>query len=264
MSLGPSQPDRALDSPGSQAYDESFAEGPSFLSDMPSATSDDAISEPDSLADASPAEVEARAVAFLNEAQTSSGVINQLNKLSTNSLQQAGGLDPFNLPRKQPTTDQAKHEAHKDALAFLRRCLAAVDDTSWQYYTPPPFDPPHALGPKARTEETDGLRARDEDWPDSAFNLASYPTPPGAEPNERLVEPGVDEGEWDAEDGKVPKRVDMEQSGMGFGDSGVDGFEVGRFERGGYDGGGEARLGEATSWGARSSLVRRVSELGMK
>lgn len=261
MSLPPSQADYALDSPPlDHDYQGSFAdhegEGPSFISDIPSATSDDAHSEPDSLADASAEEVEARALAFLNQPQSSSTHITSLNKLSQASLAQAGAIDPFTLPRKPPTSDVAKQDAHADALAFLRRCLAAVDETSWQFHTPAPFDPPQALGPKARREETDGLAGQDEGWADSAFNLASYPTPAGAEVGEQLLEQAVDEGEWDAEDGEVPEGVTMEESGFGFGEGAGEGYDDVRV--------GTGLGGGATSWGVHGHLERRVSQLGMK
>lgn len=264
MSLPPSHPSHPGSPSHSHLYDDDFShqEGHSFLSDLPSATSDDAHSEPDSLADASPEQVQDRALAFLTQSPKSSQLLNKLNPLSQSSLAQAGALDPFtDIPRKQPTTEQAKQDAHADAVAFLRKCLAAVDETSWQYHTPAPFDPPQSLGPKAQREDTDGLAGQDDDWPDSGFNLASYPTPPGAEPREQLVEgAGGAEGGWADDDGEVPQRVTMEEGGNRFGESGVDGFDRTQPQA---SGGAEATFGGATSWGARGSLVRRVSELGM-
>lgn len=143
------------------------------MSEEPSGLSNQSASlqHQDSLLDASPEQVEARALELL-----------ALDSLNTSTLNQPQ-LSALDLPRPLPPASappEVHQAAQQAAVAFLRTQLQQADDTDWQFSTPAVFGPPRVLDPRAAPGSNDD----DEDgtagcarWMDSAFNLESYGQP---------------------------------------------------------------------------------------
>jgi hypothetical protein len=167
----------------SQIYSESLPDEPSFLSEEPSGLSNDSASlqHQDSLLDASPEQVEARALELL-----------ALDSNNTSTLNQPQ-LSALDLPRPLPPASappEVQQAAQQAAVAFLRTQLQQADDTDWQFSTPAVFGPPRVLDPRAsgsNDDEDDGT-AGCARWMDSAFNLESYGQPKLSEEDEAPVE----------------------------------------------------------------------------
>lgn len=236
-------------SPSSRVYTSpSQPEHTSLLSSSPlSHTSSSRTPDsPDSLHSASPSEVERRALSFLSAPAHPSLL---LDPHSSAALREAGAIDALELPRRAPVGEGARKEAELAAVEFLRRALEGVEETSWMYHTPAPFDQPKPLstkGSRAHEPMDDGLPQRDEHWADRAFNLAAYPDPTGAMTgvvSEVVQHEG--EGEWDDDDG--------EQAGDDSLDNTFD-------QVGGTEAGGAVRPRRIAG---RTGLVRGVSDLAV-
>lgn len=167
----------------SQIYSESLPDNPSFLSEDPSGLPDESASlqHQDSLLDASPEQVEARALELLAL---------DSNKSSTLIQPQLSALD---LPRPLPPASappEVQQAAQQAAVAFLRTQLQQADDTEWQFSTPAVFGPPRVLDPRAQSsnDDDDEGTAGCARWMDSAFNLESYGHPDLVEEEELPVE----------------------------------------------------------------------------
>ncbi|GAA5843205.1 hypothetical protein JCM11251_001681 [Rhodosporidiobolus azoricus] len=122
---------------------------------------------PDSLADASYSEVEARALDFLASSPP-----------STEPSALPAAFDALDdLPRKLPTLPADQLEGHLKAVEFLRRRLDDAEGDDWMYRTPAVFDAPatvEAKGSSTRSEAEDEMLGEPLTWTDRAFNLERY------------------------------------------------------------------------------------------
>jgi hypothetical protein len=113
--------------------------------------------EEDSLIDATPAEVEARALALIAN--------NPAVKATDTSTSYYIPIDPLDdLPRKFPpgtapakdlidsntASSEPMQAAQASAIAFLRQCLEKADETDWMYTTPAVFAAPKLLNAERR------------------------------------------------------------------------------------------------------------------
>ncbi|KAL8286385.1 hypothetical protein RQP46_004402 [Phenoliferia psychrophenolica] len=133
----------------------------------------------DSLVDASPAEVEARALEFLHD-DTAPHPLSSLLHSSASTAEAEARLaalgppiGPKDLPRKIPKSREQQEEQQGYAVAFLRKCVDEVDDSDWMFKTPPVFGAPEALdargGDAMQNDNGDGTT-----WLDTAFNMESF------------------------------------------------------------------------------------------
>jgi hypothetical protein len=165
---GSLSPPPSTASPSSQIYSESLADDPSFLSEDPSTASSSALdhADADSLVDASPEEVEARALELLT--------LDSAADLS-HTADEGSKVTISDIPRCLPVTTEGRNDGQANAVAFLRKCVQEAEDTDWMFNrTPAVFGPPRVLDPRAAygqgEEDGSGLAH----WLDTAFNLESY------------------------------------------------------------------------------------------
>ncbi|ORY79304.1 hypothetical protein BCR35DRAFT_304710 [Leucosporidium creatinivorum] len=166
----------------SQIYSESLGDEPSFLDQDQSGSglsnTSTSLEHQDSLLDASPEQVEARALELL-----------QLDCHNPTTPQ----LSALDLPRPLPPASappEVQQAAQQAAVTFLRTQLQQADDTDWQFSTPAVFGPPRILDPRAsgsNDDEDDGT-ASCARWMDSAFNLESYGQPELGEEHEEELQ----------------------------------------------------------------------------
>lgn len=231
-STGPSSPPASQASghrSPSQIYSEVSIEDPSFLSEDPSNTSS-APDDVDSLAGASPTEVEERALELLAH--------------DTDDESPLPRFSAADIPRRLPAGSQEK-EARDGAVAFLRKCVKDAESTDWMFETPEVFGPPVALD--TRRGEGGG---KGTVWLDEAFNIESYGSE--SDGSEYPVFFGDDDGGTSV----GLEFMDLAPSGMASGIGGIPFLRDGEEERagGGFGGGGRSRTG---------GLVRRVSEMAV-
>lgn len=172
-STAPSLSPRATtSSPAPSPADASDSEAPSFVSE-PSNTSTDQ-GDTDSLIDASPAEVEARALEFLHDDLAPHPLAAQM--LGAAEAQDALGprITAADLPRRIPKGAEQQDEQQQHAVAFLRKCVDDAQDTDWMFATPPVFAAPGKLDPRGGDAVTRDA-ADGTAWLDDAFNMESYP-----------------------------------------------------------------------------------------
>lgn len=180
---------------GTSRDDANRAETESNADSVLSQSTSSMADEEDSLIDATPAEVEARAMALIT------------NDPATGQSTTADGgsdvvsLDPLDdLPRRMPPRTQsatsatsksqmeAEQAAHANAIAFLRQSLERADETDWMYSTPAVFAAPKLPsvargggGGRGFDEGLDegslgydGGAGATAAWLDQAFNLDAY------------------------------------------------------------------------------------------
>lgn len=219
----------------SQIYSEVSIDDPSFLSEDPSNTSSDP-GDTDSLAAASPTEVEERALELL--------------ALDTDDESATPRFSAASIPRKLPTGSEEK-EGREAAVAFLRKCVKDAEGTDWMYETPCVFGPPVALDTRRGEGGTGGEGVNGTAWIDEAFNIESYGTESGESDYPAFF------GDDDGGTSVGLEFMDLAPSGITSGiGGGIPFLRDGEEERagGGFGGGGRSRTG---------GLVRRVSEMAV-
>ncbi|GAA6053793.1 hypothetical protein JCM3770_003039 [Rhodotorula araucariae] len=127
-------------------------------------SSSSTASTPDSLANASFTDIEARALEFLSASPPSAAPI--------------AGFRLEDLPRAVPTTALERDEAHAAALDFLRRSLDEAEKDEWRHRTPAVFAAPSAPA-SATGAPADALNvglddAAERPWQDRAFNVECW------------------------------------------------------------------------------------------
>lgn len=171
----PHTPSLSSPEPSREIYSEPPSEDPSFLaSDDPSNTSDRA--DVDSLADASPEEVERRALDLLamesEESLLGSSSKNEVVEILPDAkYYHLSARDLPRIPNLEP--DEEAIAVHA-AQAFLRKCVADAENTDWMYETPAVFGSPLPLDPRRGEEGMGGAEGSGKEWMNTAFNLESY------------------------------------------------------------------------------------------
>lgn len=160
----------------SQVYEPDH---PSFISEGQSTTSStlDHV-DADSLLDASPEEVEARALELLSlnshhlpppPPASSTGAT------GTTARTEEVTATIHDIPRRVPTSGEGGQvEGEAQAVAFLRKALNEAEETDWQYNTPAVFGPPRVLDSRPGHGGNDEDTSRLADWIDTAFNRESF------------------------------------------------------------------------------------------
>ncbi|BGP48225.1 hypothetical protein JCM10450v2_004097 [Rhodotorula kratochvilovae] len=125
-------------------------------------SSSSTASTPDSLANASFTDVEARALEFLSASPPSTAPV--------------AGFRLEDLPRAVPATPHERDEAHAAALDFLRRSLDEAEKDEWRYRTPAVFAAPgsSAMGAHADALNIGLDEAAERPWQDRAFNVERW------------------------------------------------------------------------------------------
>lgn len=174
-----SSPHILPDSPAQQ--DDIDLSNPSSIGAGPGGPGAD---DTDSLADADPHEVAARAQELLALADDPSnhpitGLV-ALGLIGTTSTDGGEAFDfstlqkltPADIPRRIPIGNSAQSTARKNAEMFLRKCVSDVDETDWMFDTPPVFRGP--VGLDNLRKEGRNIAGPDGGWQEDAFNRESY------------------------------------------------------------------------------------------
>lgn len=178
-SFNDSLPDADMSSPRANdttdadaTHGEDAATGVHDASLASSSPADSTASFPDSLANASAADVEAKAQALLAMPSTAIPPAPQ------------PGFDWFELPRRTPTLPHEQETARRHALDYISKMLEKADRDEWMYKTPEVFGPPRRPrlreggSNRSEVDEEAGIFARGVPsatvWHDGCFNLESY------------------------------------------------------------------------------------------